>query len=153
MSAKPSPELAIRPMTERDVPAVMAVELEAYPFPWTAGIFRDCIRSGYRCLVAERGGEVLGYAVLSIAVGEAHLLNLCVSPRQQSQGLGRRLLEQVLELSRALGADTMFLEVRPSNVHAIALYVSAGFCEVGTRRGYYPAASGREDALVMARVL
>ena len=144
----------LRPMGEGDVAAVMSVEVRAYPYPWTAGIFRDCVRVGYNCWVYEHAGRVRGYAVMSFGAGEAHLLNLCVDPDWQSHGLGRRMLGFVIEQATRLGADQMFLEVRPSNAPAVALYESAGFIEVGRRPGYYPAdRGGREDALVMARPL
>lgn len=153
MSAAAEPRVRARPMRQDDVPAVMAIELAAYPFPWTAGIFRDCLKSGYHGLVLERGQQLIGYAMLSVAVDEGHLLNLCIDPAQQGCGHGRHLLGEVIALARRFGVETLFLEVRPSNPHAIALYRSVGFCEVGVRRGYYPAARGREDALVMALTL
>jgi len=148
-----------------DLPAVLLVEQAAYPYPWTEGIFRDCLRVGYHCLVAEpapgaglawAAGAVpplVGHAVMSAAVGECHLLNLCVHPDWQGRGLGRRLLQRLFALGQAHNADTAFLEVRASNRRAIALYESAGFCEVGLRRGYYPAGDRREDAVVMAKPL
>lgn len=143
----------VRAMTVDDIPAVMVVELAAYPFPWTAAIFRDCLKSAYHGYVWEIDGVLAAYAMTSVAVGEMHLLNLAVAPHRQSRGVGRRLLRHVMASSRELGADMMFLEVRPSNIHAIALYLSEGLGEIGQRRGYYPAAGGREDALVMARSL
>lgn len=154
MSALPSGAVSLRPMRVADLDAVMAVELSAYPYPWTLGIFEDCLRIGYCCWVAESDEGVIGYAVMSAAAGEAHLLNLCIAPTRQRAGLGRRLLEHMLGLAREHRADTMFLEVRPSNDAALRLYRDAGFVEVGTRRAYYPAARGsREDALVLARTL
>ncbi|HXH03069.1 MAG TPA: ribosomal protein S18-alanine N-acetyltransferase [Candidatus Competibacteraceae bacterium] len=144
---------SFRAMRYTDLPAVMAIERRAYPFPWSEAVISDCIRVGYRCRVLERGRAILGYGILSIAVGEAHVLNLCVAPEYQGQGLGRRILEHLMEQARQGGARTVFLEVRPSNGVAVHLYRSAGFCEVGLRRGYYPAVHGREDALVMAREL
>ncbi len=143
----------IRPMHEQDVPAVMTVETSAYYSPWTAAIFRDCLRVGYSCWVLEQGGEILGYGVLSSAVGEAHLLNLCVAPAHQGKGLGRRLLTHFIDVARGHKAEAMFLEVRPSNQAAIALYESIGFNQVGARRDYYPAPKGREDAFIFALAL
>jgi ribosomal-protein-alanine N-acetyltransferase len=156
---------ALRHMYEADLPAVLAVENAAYPYPWTDGIFRDCLRVGYHCLVAAPAhetvrrlapaapGPLVGHAVMSAAVGECHLLNLCVHPDWQRRGLGRRILLRLLAIGRANNADTAFLEVRANNRRAIALYESEGFCEVGLRRGYYPAGEQREDAIVMARPL
>lgn len=139
-----------RPMRQVDVPLVAAMEERAYEFPWTSGIFRDCLNSGYQCWVAESADGLLGYGVLSIGADEAHLLNLCVDPSLQGRGLGRRMLKRMVDLARWHMADRMFLEVRPSNPNAIALYDSEGFARIGQRPRYYPARDGREDAIVMA---
>ncbi len=147
------PQLRLRSMTAADLEAVSAIEARAYPFPWSLGIFRDCLRVGYRCWLYEHGERIVGYTIMSLAVGEAHILNLCIDPDYQGQGLGRRLLRRLLNLAREGGADTVFLEVRPSNPGALALYLSEGFNEIGRRPGYYPAADGREDALVLAAAL
>jgi ribosomal-protein-alanine N-acetyltransferase len=138
-----------------DLSEVMAIELRAYPFPWTEGIFRDCLRVGYSCWVLEDEGSerIEGYGVLSLAPDECHLLNLTVRPESQGQGVGRRLLRGLLDQARKHPVDSLFLEVRPSNEAAVRLYLSEGFNEVGVRKRYYPAARGREDALVMARGL
>ncbi|UNK41883.1 ribosomal protein S18-alanine N-acetyltransferase [Luteimonas sp. S4-F44] len=143
----------LRPMREDDLDAVMAVELRAYPFPWTRGIFEDCLRAGYPAWVLHADGEILGYGVLSIAAGEAHVLNVCVDLHVQGRGLGRRLFRALVDTARRHGAQRVFLEVRPSNPHAIALYHDEGFNEIGRRPRYYPAQHGREDAIVMAREL
>ncbi len=143
----------MRPMRQADVEAVVAIEQRAYPFPWTAGIFRDCLRAGHHCWVLEAGGSIIGYGVLSAAAGEAHILNVCIDPDRQGAGLGRRLLRRLVDLARWHHAEQVFLEVRPSNPKAIALYRSEGFNEIGTRPNYYPAAKGREDAIVMAMAL
>lgn len=137
-------------MTGDDIGRVMAMEVLAYPYPWTAGIFNDCIRSGYACWLLEGDGGLLGYGVLSVAAGEAHLLNLCIGPQAQGQGLGKHLLGKMIQLARWHHAQRVFLEVRPSNPAALALYERAGFNEIGRRPNYYPARSGREDALVLA---
>lgn len=154
MSAAQQPEPAstqVRPMREEDLPAVLAIELRAYPYPWTEGIFRDCIKAGYSLWVLDSHDGLIGYGVLSAAGGEAHILNLCVDPLRQGQGHGRRLLTRLLDLARWHRVERVFLEVRPSNTHAIALYHRSGFCEIGQRPNYYPARWGREDAVVMAR--
>ena len=137
-------------MRESDVEAVHAIERRAYEIPWTSGIFRDCLRAEYPAWVLVSGGAIVGYVLMSVAAGEAHILNVCVAPQQQGQGHGRRLLRATLQLARARGAQRVFLEVRPSNATAIALYDSEGFNEIGRRPRYYPAHNGREDALVMA---
>lgn len=152
MSARPDPyAIGLRPMSGADLDSVLSIERCAYPYPWTEVIFRDCLRVGYSCWVAECNAGVVAYTVLSIAAGEAHLLNLCVDPSRQREGIGRRLLRHALRLAREHGADTLFLEVRPSNEAAVSLYRDAGFVEVGTRHDYYPARGfKREDAMVLA---
>lgn len=141
---------SLRPMREADLDAVMLIEQRAYPYPWTRGIFRDCLRAGYPMWLLERQGVIVGYGVLSIAAGEAHVLNLCTAPGNEGQGLGARMLQTLLKVARGQRAQRVFLEVRPSNPRAIALYERSGFNEIGRRPRYYPARDGREDAIVMA---
>lgn len=140
----------IREMRQTDLPRVAAIEREAYEFPWSPGIFRDCLLAGYTSVVIEESREVAGYAMMSVAAGEAHLLNLCVAARARRCGHGRRLLDFVLTRALTVGADRLYLEVRPSNSVALALYADAGFEKVGVRRGYYRAVAGSEDAVVLA---
>jgi ribosomal-protein-alanine N-acetyltransferase len=144
------PAPALRPMRPEDVPEVARIEASAYEFPWTEGIFRDCLRAGYGCWVLARDADILGYGVLSVAAGEAHVLNVCIAPRVQGEGHGRRLMKRLVDLARWHQAERIFLEVRPSNPRAIRLYDDLGFNEIGRRPNYYPARHGREDALVMA---
>ena len=144
----------LRPMREADLDEVMRIEVRVYPFPWTRGIFRDCLHAGYPMWLQERDGEIVGYGVLSIAADEAHVLNLCTAPECEGQGLGRKMLQSLLRIARGNGAQRVFLEVRPSNPRAIELYDRNGFNEIGRRPRYYPAANnGREDAIVMAMEL
>jgi len=148
------PHVQLRAMREGDLEAAFFNECAAYTHPWSMGIMRDCLRVGYHCQVALLDGRVVGHAVLSTAVGEAHLLNLCVTPEVQGQGIGRRLLLRAIRLARENEADTVFLEVRSSNLAARGLYESEGFCEIGQRRGYYPHDEyDREDAVVYAKPL
>jgi len=142
-----------RPMTEDDLAEIMDIEHRAYPFPWTHGILRDCMRVGYSCWLYEVTGVIHGYGVMSAAAGEAHILNLCVRPESQGQGLGRKIMTHFIALARRHGVDTLLLEVRPSNLAALALYQDMGFNEVGVRKNYYPAEQGREDALILALAL
>ena len=137
-------------MAGADLDAVIAIEQRAYAFPWTRGIFSDCLRVGYCCWCYENDSRLYGYGVMSVAAGEAHILNLTVSPDSQRQGIGGRLMQHFLQLARRHDADTVMLEVRPSNVAAIRLYEKFGFNEIGVRRDYYPAEQGREDALLLA---
>lgn len=139
----------MRRMTMADLPAVRAIEKKNYPFPWDDDIFEDCLKSGYSCWVCEELDRVLGYCLLSIAAGEAHILNISVDPAEQKQGIGRKMLKHLLDEARGR-AETVFLEVRPSNPIAIALYEDMGFNEIGIRKNYYPAANGREDAIMLA---
>jgi ribosomal-protein-alanine N-acetyltransferase len=148
-----SPEVVIRTMVETDVASVVAIERAAYQFPWSEGIFRDCLRVGYVCRVAVSEKEVVGYGVMSVGAGEAHILNLCIDAPFRCRGVGRRMLEYLVDRARAAGMSEAFLEVRPSNTAAIRLYQSMGFEQVGIRRGYYQAVGGREDASVLKLVL
>ena len=140
-------------MHELDIPVVAAIENAAYQFPWSEGIFRDCLRVGYVCRVVEMGGELVGYGIMSVGAGEAHILNVCIRDDYRSRGLARKVLSYLLERARAAGMREAFLEVRPSNLAATRLYHSVGFEQVGIRRGYYQATVGREDAAVLRRVL
>jgi len=138
-----------RRMSHSDLADVLAIENQNYPFPWTKDVFTDCFRAGYGCWICEEMGTVLAYGLVSIAVGEAHILNISVDPAQQGQGIGRRMLQHLIDTARGR-AETVFLEVRPSNTVAIALYEDMGFNEIGIRKGYYPAENGREDAIMFA---
>jgi len=128
--------------------AVVAIEQRAYEFPWSRGIFSDCLLAGYYCAVLEADGVVSGYAIMSVAAAEGHILNLCVENRMRQRGFGRQLLNFLLSRVKAVNLERLFLEVRPSNAAAIALYEHAGFTRLGTRKDYYKAHDGREDALV-----
>jgi ribosomal-protein-alanine N-acetyltransferase len=143
----------MRPMRVEDLESVMDVERRAYPYPWSIGIFRDCLFAGYPAWVLLEGDIFIGHGVLSVAADEAHLLNVCVDPARQGRGYGRALLRAMVQAARGRGARRVFLEVRPSNPAAVALYQDEGFNEIGRRPRYYPADSGREDAIVMAMEL
>jgi ribosomal-protein-alanine N-acetyltransferase len=147
------PEVQIRPMMEIDLPQVATIEQDSYAFPWSENIFRDCLRVGYTCRALDLAGQIIGYGVMSLGAGEAHILNVCVSEPFRSIGFGRRLLEHLLERASAGGVAEAFLEVRPSNLSAIRLYQHLGFEQIGIRRGYYQAPDGREDAIVLKRQL
>jgi ribosomal-protein-alanine N-acetyltransferase len=150
MNAQLQEIVSIRPMCQEDLEAVVAIEYEIYPFPWTYGNFRDSLNAGYSCWVYELNGFVIGYSVMMVAVGEAHLLNLGIAPDWQGRGLGRCFLQQLINLARDdYHAEIMLLEVRPSNNAARRLYLSVGFSEIAVRKKYYPAEDGREDAVLM----
>ncbi len=140
-------------MQEADLTDVVEIERLSYPYPWTRTIFADCLRAGYSCWVCERQGIIEGYGVISVVAGESHLLNLCVRAQARQRGYGRKLLDHLISIAHRHGAEAVFLEVRPSNKAALALYGNNGFNELGVRKDYYPAPGGREDALILARVL
>jgi len=144
---KDAPQLS--PMREADLDEVMAVERAIYSHPWTRGNFLDSLHAAYECRCLRLAGELIGYFVLMVAAEEAHLLNLSIAAPRQRRGHGRDLLREAADLARRLGARNVFLEVRPSNGGAQALYTRFGFRKIGTRRGYYPAQAGREDAIVL----
>jgi len=150
MSAVLQPTTGLRPMTEDDLEGVMAIERETYPFPWTFGIFHDCMHVGYSCWVYESDDEIEAYAIMSVGADEAHILTLVVRESRRGQGLGRMLLQFLKDTAVKYKADTLLLEVRPSNDVAIQLYRSFGFNDLAVRPNYYPSESGREDALIMA---
>lgn len=143
----------LTPMRERDLDAVMAIEGAVYTHPWTRGNFLDSLNAGYECRCLWLGTELIGYFVLMVAAQEAHLLNLSIASPYQRHGHGSALLREAADLARRLGARHVFLEVRPSNRGAQKLYTRFGFQKVGTRRGYYPAPAGREDALILTLLL
>ena len=143
----------LMPMQEIDLAEVMAIESVLYTHPWTRANFGDSLRAAYQCWTWRLGNELLGYFILLVAAGEGHLLNLSVAPARQRAGHGSALLKDAMRLARNRGAQHLFLEVRPSNEGAKALYDRFGFRQVAVRRGYYPAHGGREDALVLTLAL
>ena len=146
-------EAVIRTMRHEDLGHVSDIERRSYDFPWSHGVFRDCLLAGYQCIVLERDGVVAGYGILSIAAGEAHILNICVDPAWRSMGYGDRLLDEILFRARTTSVRQIFLEVRPSNKNALALYRKKGFHKVANRPAYYQAHDGREDADVLVKKL
>ena len=163
MSAQLQPNLSLRPMHIGDLDTIMQIEPTIYSHPWTRGNFSDSLNSGYSAwilkdTVMEEKAEIIGYALMMMVMDEAHLLNLSVAKHRQKQGLGRYLLEHMMTIAKRHKAANMFLEVRTSNISAIALYENIGFCEMAVRRGYYPAdqkvfKTGREDAVLMGLAL
>jgi [ribosomal protein S18]-alanine N-acetyltransferase len=155
MAVNPEIDLTtgFREMSVDDVSAILKIETAVYTHPWTKGIFNDCIRVGYNCWVYIDQGELLAYGLVSVAVNEAHILNLCVSPEAQGKGLGKRMLHKLMQLAAERDGHSIFLEVRESNLIAQSLYDQEGFNRIGVRKSYYPADEGREDALVFAKEL
>ncbi len=144
-------ELAYRRMEIDDIDTVMQVETKVYSHPWTEDIFRDCIRVGYDCWLALIENSIVAHAVISVAAGESHILNISVAETHQGRGIGKQFIEYLVGIAKKKQACMIMLEVRPSNVAAISCYNATGFNEMGCRKGYYPAANGREDALLFAR--
>ena len=147
------PPVTIREMTHDDLAMVSDIERRSYEFPWSHGVFRDCLLAGYQCFSLVRDDAVAGYGVLSVAAGEAHILNICVDPEYRSYGYGEKLLDEMLFRARAASVRQVFLEVRPSNERALQLYRKKGFHQVANRPAYYQANEGREDAAVLAKKL
>jgi ribosomal-protein-alanine N-acetyltransferase len=150
MVAVVKPVIQVRGMRSEDLLAVSAMEAASYDYPWSHGIFNDCLQAGHPCWVLCMDATIAGYGILSMGAGEAHLLNICIDTAFRGRGLGRHLLGRLLDIARWNGAERVFLEVRPSNPLAKALYESVGFGEIGRRPRYYPARNGREEAIVMA---
>lgn len=140
----------IRPMRHHDLSEVMAIEEQSYEFPWTPGIFSDCLDNQYTAMVYVQNNRILAYFVSQFIVDECHLLNLCVRHEARGQGLGKKFIKYLIHLARQKDMGSIFLEVRVSNIVAIQLYDNLGFNEIGLRRDYYPDSNGREDAMVLA---
>ncbi len=153
MSAVPITDVELAPMRLDNLGAIHQIETDIYEYPWSEGNLRDSIAAGYECLEYRHADVLLGYAIMMIALDEAHILNLSIARSYQRQGYGQSLLHRLATIARAKSAGRILLEVRPSNVAARGLYARAGFSEVGIRRGYYPALNGREDAIVLERRL
>lgn len=138
----------VRSMVHDDLTLVSDIERRSYEFPWSHGVFRDCLLAGYTCIVLVHGEHVVGYSILSVAAGDAHILNLCIDPNYRGLGYGERLLEEIIERARLAEVKEVFLEVRPSNASALSLYNKKGFHQIANRPAYYQAKEGREDAAV-----
>lgn len=153
MSAVPIPQVHYRSMRATDLPVVAKLEKELYAFPWSAGNFRDSLNAGYDCWIVSHGDAVIGYAVLMIALDEAHLLNIAIAREWQDQGIGRAFLRHMIEVARNAACGIVYLEVRPSNAGARHLYRTMGFQQIAIRPNYYPTMMGREDALFLGLTL
>ena len=143
------PELSFRAMRENDLDAVALIEADVYVFPWTIGNFRDSMLSAYECWSCWTRSELIGYAIIMTALDEAHLLNFAVASRWQRRGVGAEFLQFLIDRARESKRDVLYLEVRPSNAAGVRLYERFGFKQLGVRRDYYPALTGREDALFL----
>jgi [ribosomal protein S18]-alanine N-acetyltransferase len=149
LSTPPLPDLTFRALDDTDLEQVARIEADVYAFPWTIGNFRDSLLSAYECWGCWASGELIGYAIVMTALDEAHLLNFAVASRWQQRGVGAAFLQFLIERARATRLDVLYLEVRPSNTVGLRLYERFGFRQLGVRREYYPAMTGREDALFL----
>lgn len=145
--------LELRPLSPADLPAMLAVEQAAYAQPWSESLLASCFGERYLGVGAWQQGALVGYYLADWLLDESTLMNLCLRPDCRGRGWGRRLLDDYLARSAALGCRQWWLEVRRSNLTAQGLYLSAGYRQVGCRKHYYPTDTGREDALVMCRTL
>ncbi len=143
----------IEPMRLDDVDSVLAIECETHVFPWTRANFSDSLEAGYSAWVCRVDGVLVSYAVMLLVLDEAHLLNITVRREWQRHGYGMLLMTHLFSMARVHGANCMLLEMRVSNLAGAGLYRRCGFLEIGQRKGYYAAAVGREDAIVMKAVL
>jgi ribosomal-protein-alanine N-acetyltransferase len=153
LSAVPIPQIHYRRMRVADLAEVAHLEKELYAFPWSIGNFRDSVTANYDCWTVTHGEAVIGYAILMIALDEAHLLNIAIAPEWQNQGVGRTFLAHMVQVARDATCQIVYLEVRPSNMAARHLYRKMGFQQIAIRPEYYPAPSGREDALFLGLAL
>ena len=139
-------DIEINKMLETDLSSVVSIERNSYDYPWNVNIFRDCLLSGYTCVVAKKSDLIVGYAILSSALDEAHILNFCIDKGYRNLGFGHQLLDFLINQSKVNSIEKIFLEVRPSNIKAIALYIKKGFEKIAKRPSYYRHVNGREDA-------
>ena len=153
MSAVPIPQIHYRRMRVSDLAEVAHLEKSLYAFPWSIGNFRDSVNAGYDCWTVTHGEMVIGYAILMIALDEAHLLNVAVAAEWQNQGIGGDFLKHIVGVAKAAACQIVYLEVRPSNLSARHLYRALGFQQIAIRPEYYPVATGREDALFLGLAL
>ncbi len=140
-------------LTESDLDTVTALEASLQAFPWSRGNFADSLAAGHSALVGRAGTDVVGFSIVMMVLDEAHLLDIGVDRRYQGRGHGAALLRRAMDDAQVAGARRLLLEVRPSNRQAVEFYLRFGFTQIGVRRGYYPAAAGREDALVFDKEL
>ena len=150
-AGKPLDTLRVTQMLEDHLPLVCQIEKQVYDFPWSQQVFADCLAAGYSCHLLWDGSALVGYSLVAIAVGEAHLLNISIDKKYQRRGYARHFLQVVLRVTGDLGAKVVFLEVRPSNQAALALYQAFNFDQIGLRKNYYRGLSQREDAVVLSR--
>jgi ribosomal-protein-alanine N-acetyltransferase len=138
-------------LTVADLDAVLEIEMEVYTHPWTRGNFLDSFYDGHQARgLRDASGELLGYFFLMPIIDELHLLTFAVAKKYQGQGYAKLLLQEMMRYAQLHGFASIMLEVRVSNIRAMAVYQRFGFVEIGRRKGYYPVNNlSREDAIVM----
>ena len=151
-------KLIYQPITQETVIELMPIENACHTHPWTEKLFRSCVGGRYfgeyaQAIDASGSSKVIGFYIGEYILGEATLMNICVNPIEQGQGLGNALLTQFIQQAKALGGEQLWLDVRTSNTPAIMLYINHGFTEISRRTGYYPTATGYEDSIVMGKKL
>ncbi|MBF0264135.1 MAG: ribosomal protein S18-alanine N-acetyltransferase [Gammaproteobacteria bacterium] len=141
-------------MTLENLSDVLKIENEVALAPWSIGIFKDCLKSGYAGFILKINHQSIGFAIMSMAVGECHLLNIAIAKAYQKQGYGKVFLDFLIDEAQENKMQQVFLEVRISNTVAQKLYLSKGFNEIDRRKNYYPngrnGGTGKEDALIFA---
>ena len=143
----------IRPMQTSDLDRIIRIEREIFLFPWSLGNFADSIKAGYVCQVLQQTNALIGYGIMMMSPEEGHVLTLGIAANWQGKGWGKKLLQHLIEYAKNAHAKSVFLDVRESNYSAAQLYKKMGFQHIATRKDYYPAMCGREDALVMQLML
>ena len=145
--------MIFRNMTVSDIESVICNERQTYSHPWTEKVFKGCIAGPSECWVVCEQNAIIGHLVISSVVDEGHILNLCIGRDWQGKGLAHKVLVFAIQRLRDCHANTVFLEVRASNLKALSLYASHGFTKIGLRKNYYPLGSAREDAVIMSKTL
>ena len=145
--------ITIRKLRSADLSDVALIEGSSYKFPWSKRIFLDCMAAGYKCRVVEVDARIAGYCIVASAPDEIHILNICIGADFRRSGCATRLIENEIEEAEANKVESIYLEVRVSNLAAINLYTRLGFKQVGRRRDYYPTEGGREDAFIYSLAL
>jgi ribosomal-protein-alanine N-acetyltransferase len=153
MSARKSDIYNIMPMTINDLDDVYKLELASYSFPWTKEILRDCIMYNYDSFSVFFDNKLVGYVISKISYPETHILNLTVNESFRRKGIGKSLINIVINDAKIRKSEDIILEVRANNFEAQSLYHKLNFKTIGTRHGYYEADNGREDAYVLKLIL
>lgn len=145
-------DFLIRSFQEKDFSSILQIEKAGQIIPWSEKMLRDSLVANHQVWVLQNKQLIVGFIIFYIIAGECHILNFCVDPTQRGKGLGKRLLQYVVQYAKEHRADMILLEVRQSNCVALTLYQQLGFNEIGIRKNYYmlPQNKGRENAILLA---